>query len=382
MNPSAEPGPESGSGSTPESRSSSPDLSSILDRLRGPLGFVAVAEGLLLLIALLVVARIGRAFLLPIVVAVVLDFLFAPIVRFLSRGWIPTPAAAAVVLLSLLGATGFAGYRLAGPTAEWIRKAPQTLRRAEYELRDLKRSMQEVQQAAQQAEELTSTGQEGGGEPEVTVREPTVTESLTAGAQHAAVGAVLTIFLLFFLLASGDLFLRKLARVLPRFRHRRNAVEITRRIEREISRYLLTMGAINLGLGCAVGAALWLLDMPNPALWGAMAAVLNFVPYVGPTVGVAVTGIVALVEFEVTGHALLVPVSYAVLNGLEGYLVTPLVMGKRLALNPVAILVGIIFWGWLWGIPGALLAVPLVAMIKIVTDHVEPLRPLGEFLAA
>lgn len=360
----------------------SPDLSRLLDRLEGPIGFVAVATAVLLLVALLAVARAGEAFLLPIVLAVVLNFLFAPVVRFLSRGGLPTPAAAALVLVTLLGATGYGGYRLAGPTAEWIQKAPQTLRRAEYRLRGLKRSVAEVQQAAEQAEELASTGDGSRSGREVTVRERTVTETLTSGARSAAVGTVLMLFLLYFLLASGDLFLRKLARVLPRFGQRRNAVVIARRIEREISRYLFTMGSINVVLGGTVGSALWLLDMPNPLLWGVMAAVLNFVPYVGPAVGVAITGVVALVEFETTGRALLAPAVYAVVNALEGYMVTPLVLGRRLALNPVAILVGIIFWGWLWGIPGALLAVPLVAMVKIVSDHISALRPVGEFLGA
>lgn len=375
-NGDAAPGEEREDG---ESASSTPDLSRITGRLSGPLGFVAIGVGVLAAVALLTVAKQGRALLLPIVLAVVLNFLLAPAVRAVARLGVPTPGAAALVLLSLLAVSGVGAYRLAGPALEWLERAPRTLQQAEYRLRGLKESMENVEQAAKQAEELAGGGSDSE-DAEVTVREQTMSESLTRNARAAVAGGTIMVFLLFFLLASGDLFLRKLAGVLPKFRHRRNAVAIARRIESEISRYLSTMAAINVGLGCAVGAAMWLLDMPNPILWGVMAGTLNFVPYVGPLVGIVITGVVALTEFQSTGHAFAVPAIYLAMNAIEGYLVTPFVMGKRLALNPVALLIGVIFWGWLWGIPGALLAVPMVATMKIVSDHIEVLRPFGEFL--
>lgn len=357
-----------------------PDLSKITDRLRGPLGFVAIGIGILSAIALLAVAKEGRAFLLPIVLAVVLSFLLAPVVRAVSDLGVPMAASAALVLLSLLAVSGLGVYQLAGPASDWLERAPRAMRKAEYRLRGARESMEELQQAAEQAEDLAG-GNESNGQ-QVTVREQTMSESLTANARAAAAGGAITLFLLFFLLASGDLFLRKLARVLPRFRHRRNAVTIARRVESEISRYLFTMAAINTGLACAVGAAMWLLGMPNPILWGVMAGILNFVPYIGPLVGVVITGIVALAELQATGQAVAVPVVYLSINAIEGYLVTPFVMGKWLALNPVALLIGVIFWAWLWGIPGVLLAVPLVAILKIVSDQIDVLRPFGEFLGA
>lgn len=356
-----------------------PDLTQITDRLRGPLGFLAVAGGVLALIAVLTVAKQARAFVLPIVLAVVLNLLLTPVVRRISGIGVPTAAAAALVLLSLLGATVFGVYRLAGPASDWLERAPRTMRQAEYRLRGLRESMEEVRQAAEQAEALAG---ESANEREVAVREPTMSESLTSNARSAVVGGAIMFFLLFFMLASGDLFLRKLARVLPRFAHRRKAVAITHRIEDEVSRYLSTLTAINVGLGCAIGLAMWGLGMPNPFLWGVLAGVLNFVPYIGPLIGVVITGLVALTELQATEWAIAVPVAYLVLNGLEGYLVTPLVMGRRLALNPVAILIGVVFWGWLWGIPGALLAVPLIAILKIVADNIVMLKPFGEFLGA
>lgn len=360
----------------------SPDLGRLTDHLHGPLGFVAVATAALLAIALLVVARVGRAFLLPIVLAVVLTFLLRPVVRWLARRGVPTVAGAALVMLTLVGTSGFAVYELAGPVADWVERAPRTLSRAEWKLRGVMEEMEKVQEAAEQAEQIADGGGEGESEQQVTVQEQSFGRMVAGRASAALAGGAVMLFLTFFLLASGDKFLRKLARVLPRFGQRRGAVEIAQRIEEEISRYLGTMGLINLVLGCAVAAAMWLLEMPDPVVWGVMAGVLNFVPYIGPLVGIVITGAVAVVEFSATAHILAVPATYMLLNGIEGYLVTPFVMGRRLALNPVALLVGIIFWGWLWGIPGALLAVPLVVILKIVADHVQVLRPFGEFLGA
>ena len=358
------------------------DLTRITSRIRGPLGFTATATGIILCIVVLAAAKLGQMFLLPIVLAVVLNFLLAPAVRFLGSFGLPNIFSAALVLLVLLGSVGYGFYRLSGPASEWVEKAPQTLRRAEYRFRGLQKPVEDVQKAAKQVDELTKTQSDEPESQQVTVRGPTMSESLMQQTRSALAGGTLMLFLTFFMLASGDLFLRKLARVLPQFHQRRNAVAIAKEIEVKLSRYLFTMTTINLGLGAAVAAAMWLLDMPNPLLWGVMAGVLNFVPYIGPLVGIVVTGLVAFVTFDTTGQAVVIPLVYLALNGLEGYLVTPFIVGKRLTLNPVAILVGIMFWGWLWGIPGALLAVPLVVSLKIICDQIELLAPLGEFLGA
>jgi predicted PurR-regulated permease PerM len=151
-------------------------------------------------------------------------------------------------------------------------------------------------------------------------------------------------------------------------------------MEEHISKYLVTMTLINVGLGVAVGGAMRLADMPNPVLWGVTAAVLNFVPYLGPVVTLGMIALVSLLTFEDLGRAFVAPGLYLGLNALEGYLVTPMLLGRRLLLNPVVIFLGIIFWGWLWGIPGALLAVPILVTFKIFCDHIGPLSPIGECL--
>ena len=139
------------------------------------------------------------------------------------------------------------------------------------------------------------------------------------------------------------------------------------------------MTLINVGVGVAVGVGVWLLQMPNPVLWGVLACVLTYIPYLGAVVGIGILGLAALLAFDDLGHALAVPGVYLVVSFLEGNFITPLVLGRRLTLNPVVIFVGLLFWFFLWGIPGALLAVPILAICKIVCDHVDTLAPIGEF---
>src|SRR5436309_600589 len=185
---------------------------------------------------------------------------------------------------------------------------------------------------------------------------------------------------LFFLLASGDLFLRKLISALPRLADKRRAVEIARQIENDISAYLLTITMINGGLGLSVWGAMALLKVPNPLLWGVTAWATNYIPYLGAMFMYCVLTMVGFLTFDTVGHALLVPAAFGVCNILEAYLVTPLVLGRRLTLNPVVIFLALTFWGWLWGVTGALLAVPIMVVFKIFCDHSEPLAPIGEFL--
>jgi predicted PurR-regulated permease PerM len=157
-------------------------------------------------------------------------------------------------------------------------------------------------------------------------------------------------------------------------------VQIAREIEDNISKYLVTVTLINACLGLAGGFVLWLIGMPSPFLFGAMAGLFNFVPYLGAAVSIGIFTLVSTATFDNLGYALLAPGAYLVLEVLEGNFITPWIMGRRLTLNPVMIFIALTFWGWIWGIPGALLAVPFLAMFKIFCDHIEPLAPIGEFL--
>jgi predicted PurR-regulated permease PerM len=192
----------------------------------------------------------------------------------------------------------------------------------------------------------------------------------------------LTLLLTMFLLSSGDAVYERILRVLPRLSDKKAALRIARDIEDSISRYLLTITLVNVGLGIVVGLAMWLLGMPNPALWGVVATLLNFLPYIGSAIGAVITGLVALVALPDLSSAIAVPLVYLAINTIEGQVVTPIVVGRRLELNTVAVFAGVMFWGWVWGLAGVLIAVPLLVAIKRVCDHLPTWASIGELLAA
>lgn len=345
---------------------------------RSTLRVIAVASAGLLLLATFYTLYAARAIFMPLVVALLFNFLLSPVVRFLGRLKIPAPAAAALVLLSFIGVLALGVYQLSAPAGRWLERLPQSLENAEYKIRDITRPVEKLEQATQEVEKVTQDPEAAG--QQVQIQEPTMTDVVLNQTQEALIGLAVFVFLLYFLLASGDLFLRKFIRVLPLLRHKRNAVEISHQIERELSAYLFTVTLINIGLGVTVGFGLYLIGMPSPLLWGAMAGFLNYLPYLGPVIGVTIVGLVALVSFDSTVQIVAAPALYFAVNALEGYLVTPFIVGRSLRLNPVAIFISIMFWGWIWGIPGALLAVPLLVMLKIVSDNVSTLSPMSEFL--
>lgn len=356
-----------------------PDLTRLTAGLKRPIGVIAVASAGLFLLATFYTLYLGREFFLPIAVAVFLKFLLTPPVRALKQIGVPAPIGAGVMLVLFFGAMGYGTYRVWTPAMDWVERAPTTLANAEVKLRSIRESVERLREAGEQVEAMASgDGSQTTGDSDD--EDPGLDEAIVQRAREFVVGGTVAAFLLFFLLAMDDLFLRKLAGVLPERSQQRKAVVIVREIERDLSHYVLVRTVTNVGFGAAVGVALWLLDMPNPVLWGVVAGVLNYVPYLGGLIGYVIVGLVALTAYETTGQALLAPGVYFLLNIIEGNVVTPAVLGRELTLNPVMIFVWLIFWTWIWGIPGALLAIPLLAMTKIVADNVETLSPLGAFL--
>jgi hypothetical protein len=163
---------------------------------------------------------------------------------------------------------------------------------------------------------------------------------------------------------------------------KKKALEIARGIETEIGRYLVTVSIINLVLGVAASLLMYLLHMPNPMLWGAMVALLNFIPYVGATISLSILTVVAILTFETLGQALAVPAGFLVLTTLEGQIGYPFIVGRHFSVNPVLVFVSLLFWGLLWGIPGMLMAVPILVIAKIICSHIESLAVVKEFLEA
>lgn len=358
-----------------------PDLTRITAGLRGPIGVIAVATGGLFLLAVFYTLYLGKQFFLPIAIAVLLNFLLTPAVRGLKGVGLPAPLGAGVILVLFLGAVGYGTVRVWEPAMGWLQRTPQTMAQAGDKIQSIRAPMERLREVGEQVEAIASgDGQRRRDRDSGESDGSGLSETIIERAQDFIAGGAVAVFLLYFLLALDDLFLRKLASVLPNMAQRRKAVLIARSTERDLSRYVLVRTLINVGFGAAVGVGLWLIDMPNPVLWGIMAGLLNYVPYLGGLVGYVIVGFVALTAYETTGEALLAPGLYFLLNVIEGNFVTPAVLGRELTLNPVMIFTWLVFWGWIWGIPGALMAIPLLTMTKIVADNIETLGPLGAFL--
>ena len=323
---------------------------------------------------------IAQDLLFPITLAFLLSLVFSPVVRTFARVRIPRVLTAFTIVLGLT-ATAIAGvYGLSGPVSGWIDEAPQIERQLRLRLADLGEPLDKLRDAQQKVSNATDQNNEGDDVQKVVVAEPNLISQAAQGAPGIATGIALMLVLLLFILSGGDLVYEKMVRALPTFGDRRKGLRIAHDVEREVSRYLATISAINIILGIVIGTLMAMIGMPNPFLWGVAAAVLNFVPVLGALCGVMLVGVVALVSVQTTSEALLAPALYLACTALEGQLITPALVGNRLRINSIAIILAIAFWGWLWGFVGVLVAVPLLIVTSVIANHVEGLGGLRELL--
>ena len=355
-----------------------PDISRTTQALESATGR-SLGVSVLAVLALLYTLYFARDFLLPVTIAVLLDFLLSPVVRAMARLHVPPPVGAGVVIIALLGTLAFGVYELADPVQRWVEKAPATMASVNDKVARILRPVERVSKTAEQV--ASATGVQGGAPAnEVVIKGPSIVARVFGTTQRLLAGLLEVIILLYFLLAAGDLFLQKLIKVLPNLHDKRTAVQIARQTEASISTYLLTAALINALEAAVVTLAMYLLGMPNAILWGVLVFFLEFIPYLGAAAMTAILTVAALTTFDGVGRALLVPAAFLAINLVQANFVTPLLLGKRLTLNPVAIFVGLAFWWWIWGVPGAFIAVPVLATFKIFCDHIETLAPIGEFL--
>jgi predicted PurR-regulated permease PerM len=259
-----------------------------------------------------------------------------------------------------------------------MERAPETLEKMEQRVRGMIDSANKITKAAETVEQLARTEDET---PKVEVKKPGLVNSVWNQTKGFVLLAAEVFVLIYFFLAVGDVFALKLIQVLPRLEDKKKAVEIMRQVQYGISQYLVSMTLVNLVEGTAIGTGLALLGMPNPLLWGVLGFAANYIPYLGPFVAGSIVTIVALVSFDSVSRALMVPVIYFGINFADNF-ISPYVMGRRLVLNPVVVFLAVMFWGWIWGIPGVLLAVPVTMTVKIIFDHVPALAPFAELLTA
>ena len=334
---------------------------------------------LLLLVAAIAMAR---DFLLPVILAFLLTLVFTPLRRTLNRIGVPSPVCALLVLAVLSTGIGIGVMMLTGPITDYITRAPQIGREIQIKLSELRAPVAEIAEAGKQIDELANVG---GGEPEapkIKVAEAGMSAKLAAMAPFIAAQAAFTLILLFFLIASGDMFYEKIVHVMPSFTDKRRALCIVFDIERRLARYLSTITLINALLGVAVGLAMWMYGMPTPELFGLLAFLLNFVPYIGAVIGVALSTLIALISLPDPWFSLLVGGTYLALTSIEGQLVTPYFVGRVLQLNTVIVFLAIACWAWLWSVVGMIIAVPMLVVVRVFAEHIDALEPLGDFLTA
>jgi predicted PurR-regulated permease PerM len=320
----------------------------------------------------------ARDLILPLILALLLNFLLRPVVRVLKKIKIPELAGAGLVIIVLLGSAGYGVIRLSAPAAEWITKVPESLHQIELKVGFFRKPLEGVNHALEELKGIARMGAEE--KPEVEIKPPGITDAVLTGTREVIVKSSVMFILLYFLLASGDLFLRKLIKPFPKLHKKKQIVRMTREIEHRTSRYLYTATVSNIFTGVSIGSGMYIIGMPNPLLWGVMAGFLVFLPYIGPLIGISIVTLVAFLTFDSLGRILMAPAIYIALETIQGQIVTPMVLGLRFTLNPVAIFLWLIFWGWLWGIVGAVLAFPMLTIFKILCDHIQPLAPVGEFL--
>jgi predicted PurR-regulated permease PerM len=340
----------------------------------------SVAVTLLAVLAVLYSLYFARAFLRPIVYALLLDFLFSPVVRALNRVRVRPPLGAGIVVVALIALIALGAYELSGPVQGWAARAPETVGSARVKLGKFIRPLERVSKTAEQVAGAVRVAEPAKPPEVVVLRGPGLLSRIFGTTQRLLVSIFEIVVLLYFLLAGGDLFLQKLIKVLPNVSDRQTAIQVARAIEASISTFLLTAAVVNAAEGFIVAGAMYVVGMPNPTLWGALVFVLEFIPYLGAVTMFVVLTVAALTAFDTVSHALLPPMTFLVINLIQGNLVSPMLLGHRLALNPVAIFVGLAFWSWVWGVPGAFIAVPMLAAFKIFCDHVESLAAVGEFL--
>ncbi|MER8864919.1 AI-2E family transporter [Mesorhizobium sp. M0751] len=323
----------------------------------------------------------ARAFFMPVILAFLLALTLTPIVRFLRKHGMPDVISATLLVLLSFCLVAVAGYLLSGPVIDLINNTSTIGQQLTERLAQLRRPLERIVEISRQIEGLTQTSQEPGVQR--VAMAPSGILSQAAGNVLSAGASVTIVFVLsLFLLASGTMFYEKIIQSFPSLSEKKRALRVVYDVEREISHYLLTVTVINTCLGVVIGIGLWALGVPNAQVWGAAAALLNFLPYIGALTTITLVTIIALISFDTISYALLAPAFVLMCDVVEGQFVTPTVVGRRLEINAVAILIAIAFWSWLWGFVGALLAVPLLVVIKVFCDHFDGLSHVGNFLAA
>lgn len=322
---------------------------------------------ILVLSVILYTCYFASSLILPVVVAGFFAMLLSPLINRLPLRWLPRWLAAMLLVVATLAGTGAVGMFVAKPAGEWVRKVPFVLRDVAPKLREMVQPFRQATEAGQTLD--TITGDSDGSVERVVVRPP---RADLLSATPKVLGSIFAVILLTFaFLVFGDDVLAKLLALRPTRAHRKLTGEIVQQIQSDLSRYMLTISATSTVLGLATAAWLFYLGVDDPILWGVIAALLNLTPFIGPLLTSLLLVLVGLAEFNTFGAAMMPAVGFLVLHTLESQALTPLVLGRTMRINPLAIILWLLVWGWLWGMVGLLVAVPMLVCLKIVASRVR-----------
>jgi len=335
--------------------------------------------GGLFALGVLAALYVASSVILPVVFALVLNLLLQPGVRLLGRLHLPRAVGALLTVLLVIGAIVGLVAALSVPAANWAERLPEGIPGLEAHLQVMKGPIQALQKVIQQAEQVADAPPSRGSIVSVR-RDLGITGALFAGTRSILDGLFTTVLVLYFLLVAGNIFLRRIVEILPTFGNKRQAVDISQQIQEDISAYLVTITAMNAAVGVTTAVAMYLCGLGDPLLWGTTAFLLNYIPILGPLFGVCIFVLVGMLSFESVWWALLPPALYFGIHLVEGESLTPMLLARRFTLNPVLIILSLVFWFWMWGMLGAILAVPMLAILKIISDRLRPLKALGHFL--
>ena len=323
----------------------------------------------LFVISLMSALYFAKSIFIPIFMATLIAFLLSPIVKLMSRYFIPRALGSALLIIVATTVISFLINYLSEPMGTWVERLPQAIGQIEEKLSPFRESIETVQKTTETVEKIASVSGSGQEEKAVVTQGPNIFYTLLDGTQELLISSLSFIVLLYFMLGFGHSLTDKIGSFFGDQSIKSKVLRVSEKVQGKVSRYLLLITTINVVLGAAAAMAMWLTGMPNPLLWGVSTALFNFIPYLGPAMNLFIVAMVSLLTFDSLTQSLIPPALILMLNLLEGQFVQPLFVGKLFTINPVVIFLFVLVWGWMWGIAGMFMAVPLLVIAKIILDE-------------
>ncbi|WP_084188446.1 AI-2E family transporter [Salinisphaera hydrothermalis] len=345
-----------------------------------PLSIRSLVLTALLVLALGYTLYFTRFVCIPIALALLFNMLLGPLVTRAERWHLPRGLSAAFIIASCAAIAGYGIYMLTGPAEYWINRAPEAFSSFNHKTSELQKQIQNMNESTKEIKKAATKLIGKASKQTIEINHKGLRARIITNLQWTGSILVMTLILLYFMLAGRGTLFKQLLLLMPSARSRANAVCIVRNLQADIGRYLATVTLINMTLGAVTALVLWLIGLADPVLWGVIVGIFNFAPYVGAAVSLGLITLASFATFDTLAHVAAAPLAVFALNVLEGNFITPMIHGHRFAMSPLMVFVALFFWGWLWGVAGMLMAVPLLLVCKVTCDHIAELRPLGRAL--